>query len=61
MTTFYGSLDPGKAVKWINEMESNFEVLETPEDVKVTVAKTFLIEKAEKWWKSMVLALMANK
>lgn len=40
MPIFDGSSDPEKAEKWINKMERSFEVLKTPKEVKVMVAKS---------------------
>ncbi|KAI5668569.1 hypothetical protein M9H77_18422 [Catharanthus roseus] len=42
MPTFDGSSDPENVENWISKMESNFE------DVKVILAKPFLVEKVEK-------------
>lgn len=41
-------------------MGGNFEVLEIPVKLKTMVAKTFLVGKAEKWWKSVAPALTKN-
>ncbi|KAI5676501.1 hypothetical protein M9H77_07451 [Catharanthus roseus] len=57
MPTFDECSCSKKTEKWINEMGRNFEVLETTEDMKVTVAKPFLVWRAEKWWKVWCLHL----
>ncbi|KAI5667809.1 hypothetical protein M9H77_17662 [Catharanthus roseus] len=41
-------------------LKGNFEVLEIPVKLKTMVAKTFLVGKAEKWWKSVAPALTKN-
>lgn len=44
----------------VSELESKFEVLEIPEEVKATKPKQFLVVKVKKWWKSVASALTTN-
>ena len=48
--TFDRALDPDKAEKWIEEVESNFTLLNVPEGMKHLIIKPFLVRDASKWW-----------
>ena len=50
---FEGGSEPEKAEKWIGELETNFRMLEVPEEFKAELASSFLTGEGEKWWKAI--------
>ena len=46
---FEGGSDPEKAKKWIGELETDFRMLEVPEEFKAELASSFLTGEGEKW------------
>ena len=50
---FEGVSDPKKTEKWIGELETNFKILEVPEEFKAELASSFLTGEGEKWWKAI--------
>ena len=51
--TFDGSPNLDKVEKWLGEVETNFKLLQVPEEVKHEIITSFLVEDAEKWWSTV--------
>ncbi|XP_016900338.1 uncharacterized protein LOC107990863 [Cucumis melo] len=51
---FEGSIDPADAEEWCNMLEKCFNVMNYPEEWKVRLATSLLLNEAEGWWKSIL-------
>ena len=60
MKTFDGRLSAEDSEYWLKELESLFEVCQTPEDVKPIVLRHFLVGDAKEWWKGTAPAYTAG-
>lgn len=57
---FHGDADPKKADLWIQELENIFELIHSPEGVKVPYATFLLMGDAKYWWKGSRQLLEAD-
>lgn len=55
--TFGGSHDLDVAEGWLDKVETNFRLLQVPEEIKVDLILPFLIGDASHWWNVTVLNL----
>ena len=60
MKTFDGRLSAEDSEYWLKELESLFEVCQTPKDVKPIVVRHFLVGDAKEWWKGTAPAYTAG-
>ncbi|XP_073277711.1 uncharacterized protein [Primulina huaijiensis] len=51
--TFDGNPDPEVGQGWLKNIETQLQLLEVPNELKVTVVTPFLEEKAAKWWETI--------
>ncbi|XP_073051286.1 uncharacterized protein [Primulina eburnea] len=51
--TFDGNPDPEVGQGWLKNIEIQLQLLEVPNELKVTVVTPFLEEKAAKWWETI--------
>ncbi|KAA0042125.1 ty3-gypsy retrotransposon protein [Cucumis melo var. makuwa] len=51
---FEDSIDPADAEEWCNMLEKCFNVMNCPEEWKVRLATSLLLNEAEGWWKSIL-------
>ncbi|GAU25114.1 hypothetical protein TSUD_274030 [Trifolium subterraneum] len=54
---FTGGFNPDEAVKWVEEVEIIFNVMECAEENKLTLGTYVLREEANQWWKCAKLRL----
>ncbi|XP_075478906.1 uncharacterized protein LOC142519762 [Primulina tabacum] len=50
---FDGNPDPEVGQGWLKNIETQLQLLEVPNELKVTVVTPFLEEKAAKWWETI--------
>ncbi|XP_073049612.1 uncharacterized protein [Primulina eburnea] len=50
---FNGNPDPEVGQGWLKNIETQLQLLEVPNELKVTVVTPFLEEKAAKWWETI--------
>ncbi|XP_073024377.1 uncharacterized protein [Primulina eburnea] len=51
--TFDGNPDPEVGQGWLKNIETQLQLLEVPNELKVTVVTPFLEEKTAKWWETI--------
>ncbi|XP_075479335.1 uncharacterized protein LOC142520220 [Primulina tabacum] len=57
--TFSGAADPEVSQSWLKSLETQLQLLEVPEVLKVDVIVPFLEDRAAKWWKAITPAMTA--
>ncbi|XP_073024303.1 uncharacterized protein [Primulina eburnea] len=55
--TFDGNPDPQVSHNWLKNVETQLQLLEIPEELKVEVVTPFLEDRARKWWETVSLPL----
>ncbi|XP_073309893.1 uncharacterized protein [Primulina huaijiensis] len=53
VSTFDGNPDPEVSHNWLKNVESQLNLLEVPEELRVEVVTPFLEDRARKWWETV--------
>ncbi|XP_075492389.1 uncharacterized protein LOC142530440 [Primulina tabacum] len=56
--TFQGDADPELGQNWLKNVETQMQLLEIPDALKVDVIVHFLEDKASKWWEAVSPAML---
>ncbi|XP_073300244.1 uncharacterized protein [Primulina huaijiensis] len=58
---FDGSFDPEVGQNWMKEVENHLRLLEVPQEIKIDVITSFLVDKASKWWDGVSLTMLGTR